>query len=250
MTTGHQYSLSAFITNMHAWYQGRWFVSAYIFLYILSPLINSFIEKSSERKLLNYIIIFYTFSTIYGYFMSSREFNTGLSAVSLMGLYMVGAWLHKSTLAIVHWNKWYDMAGFITCTLILTGVSAVLLRLGVKSSIYGYLNPITIVEAAFLFQFFRKLNIGKLAWVNFLAASAFAAFLLHCHPFAAGAYNRICQNLHQYDYALVYVLVFISAYFVLSVIIDKIRIVLWNRIVATYSAVAQYITPPKKKCRK
>lgn len=241
--TGHSYTLTAFIKSMFNWYQGRWFVSAYLFLYIFSPLINAFIDHTSERKILNYIIIFYIFSSVYGWVIQSKEFNTGLSAVSLMGLYLVGAWLRKSTLSIVHWNKWYDLTGFIVCTLLLTGISALLLKIGIRSSIYGYLNPITIFEAAFLFQFFRKLNVGTVSWVNFLAASAFAAFLLHCHPFASFAYNYICKALHQYDYALIYVLVFIAAVFVLSVIIDKVRIILWNAIDMMYVFVTQKITP-------
>lgn len=244
MTTGHQYSLSVFLSSMLHWYQGRWFVSAYLFLYILSPLINSFIEHSPERKLLVYIVIFYTYSTIYGYFIGSKEFNTGLSAISLVGLYLVGAWLRKSTIKVVHWSKWYDLAGFIICTLILTIVSIFLLQIGVRSSIYGYLNPITIVEAAFLFQFFRKLNIRGLSWINFLAASAFAAFLLHCHPYAAVAFNHICKHLHQYDYALIYVLAFIASFFILSVLIDKVRIIVWNGVIWLYSVVNQRFTPP------
>ena len=244
--SGQDYSVKAFLSNMLGWYQGRWFVSAYIFLYILSPLLNSFVEHTSERKLLDYIIIFYVFSTIYGWIIHSSEFNVGLSAVSLMGLYLVGAWLRKSTAHCVRWSKWYDMAGFILCTLVLTAISAVLLRVGVKSSIYGYLNPITILEGAFLFQFFRKLNVGHLGWVNFLAGSAFAAFLLHCHPFAAVGYNSMCKFLHQYDYALIYVLSFIVAVFVFSALADKVRILLWVVILRVYNAVYQLITPPHR----
>ena len=222
----------------------RWFVSAYLFLYILSPLINSFVEKSTEHQLTKFILIFYLFSTIYGWIMRSVEFNTGLSAVSLMGLYLVGAWLRKSTLPMVHWSKWYDLAGFMCCTILLTGVSAILLRVGIRTSIYGYLNPVTIVEAAFLFQFFRKLDIGSLTWVNFLAGSAFAAFLLHSHNIAGEAYYIICTKLHQYNYALIYVMVFIIAVFLFAVLVDKIRMVLWNGIVWVYSIISQCVTPP------
>lgn len=160
--------------------------------------------------------------------MLSKEFATGLSAISLIGIYLIGGWLRKSTLRMVLWNKKFDMIGFFLCTVTLTLISALLLQLRIRSSIYGYLNPIVIIESIFLFQFFRKLDIGSKSWVNFLAASAFSAFLLHCHPFLGTYFNTICRKLHLYDYALLYVMVFIAAVFLLSVLIDKLRILLWN----------------------
>ena len=223
----NDYSVSAFISQMLSWYQGRWFVSAYVCLYILSPLINAFVNQASERNLLMYLVVFYCFSSIYGWILRSQEFQTCLSTISLIGLYMVGAWLRKSSLYFVNWSKRLDLICFVICTLALTGFSALLLLLGVHSSLFGYLNPLVIIESIFLFQFFRKIEISKNYYINFLAASAFSAFLLHCHPFVSSTYNKICIALHQYDFAIIYVFVFISLLFLLSVLIDKIRVFLW-----------------------
>lgn len=231
MPSDKSYTIVSFLKQMFAWYQGRWFISAYLFLYLLSPLINSFMEKSTDMQLLKYIIVFYVFSTVYGWIMHSREFNTGLSAISLVGLYMLGAWLRRSKLPIIHWSKWYDMAGFLTCTLILTGVSALLLKIGIGSSIYGYLNPIVIVESMFLFQFFRKWDFGHVGWVNFLAGSAFAAFLMHCHPYLGDVFcNRAFHYIHRYDYSIIYAFALIAFIFLISVLVDKIRLCLWKGI--------------------
>lgn len=194
LPSNNTFTAFSFISQMIQWYQARWFVSAYITLYVLSPVINSFIDKSTPKQLLNYIIIFYIFSTLFGWFMLSKEFATGLSAISLIGIYLIGGWLRKSTLRMVLWNKKFDMIGFFLCTVTLTLISALLLQLRIRSSIYGYLNPIVIIESIFLFQFFRKLDIGSKSWVNFLAASAFSAFLLHCHPFLGTYFNTICRK--------------------------------------------------------
>lgn len=230
--SGYTYSFKSFLSQMLGWYQGRWFVSAYIVLYIFSPIINDFIKDSSEKSLLRYLIVFYVFSTIYGWVIGSQEFNAGLSAISLMGLYLIGAWLRKSERKCVTWSLWYDLVGYIACTFILTLGSAGLLLLGVGSSIYGYLNPLVIIESIFLFQFFRKINLGSIKWVNFLAASAFSAFLLHCHPYFGVQCSKMWRSLHQYDYALIYVLASITILFVVAVLIDKIRVVIWNVILA------------------
>ena len=226
--TGNNYSLSTFVKQMIVWHQGRWFISAYITLYILSPLINSFIEHSTEQQIIRFLIVFYIFSTIYGWLFLSQEFNTGLSAVSLLGLYMIGAWLRKSNLKIVHWNKWYDLSCFIGCTFILTFISAFLIYIGVHKSIYGYLNPIVILESIFLFQFFRKVNFGHISWINFLGGSAFAAFLLHCHPMISPFYNKVFIALHQYNYALLYVFIYIFIVFLFAILLDKVRILIWG----------------------
>lgn len=246
MPLGHDYNFSAFISSILTWYQGRWFISAYITLYLLSPLINSFVETVCEKKLLQFIIVFYTYSTIYGWVLGSREINTGLSAISLLGLYTIGAWLRISTTQFVKWNKWYDFAGFIVCTLIMTGLSALLLKLGIRSSIYGYLNPVVILESIFLFQFFRKVEMKQINWINFLASSSFAAFLFHCHVYAADFYNNMCRYLHQYDFALLYVLLFISVFFLFCTLFDKIRVLLFNVLTNLYYSVYKHFPPPQR----
>lgn len=235
------YSVGSFISTIVDYYRGRWFVSAYVTLFIFSPVINAFVQKTNEKELLRYIVVFYLFSTIYGWMLGSKEFGTGLSAISLMGLYLVGGWLRKSEHAFVHWNKWNDMIGYIGCTIVLTVVSAFLIWSGVRSSIYGYLNPIVILESVFLFQFFRKVEIRNIGWVNYVASSAFAVFLLHCHPYLGEPCNMLFRYLHTYDCALLLVFPAFVAIFIISVIIDKIRVVTWiglqqlsNKILSSY----------------
>lgn len=238
---GLEYDLNEYISSMLNWLQARWFVSAYLTLYILSPLINSFINKVNEDELAKYIIVFYIFSTLYGYLIKSKEFDEGLSAISLIGLYLVGAWLRVSTIKIVHWNKWYDLLAFFLCTIFLTVASFLLLVTGIQKSIYGYLNPIVIIESIFLFQFFRKCNIGKLFWINYFAAGAFSAFLMHCHPYLA-PYCYLLWNIIESDfsYSSLYIFLSIIIIFIIAVMIDKIRAFL-------YQSMTKWLHPSKIK---
>ncbi len=239
------YEFSDFILAMWHQYQSRWFVSAYVTLYIISPVINRFIEYSNEKQLLNFILVFYLYSTVYGYFIKSMEFATGLSAISLMGLYLVGAWLRKSSVKIVMWNKKYDMIGFIVCTLILTLVSFVMLRMGITVSIYGYLNPIVIIESMFLFQFFRKCQFGYIHWINYFAAGAFSAFLLHCHPYLSNYCNELWKCIDRtFDYSMIYVGLSFVLLYITSVLIDKIRLFLWNSMMCAKYLINNTLPPP------
>lgn len=224
---GGGYSFGEIMTGLIKEYQGRWFVSAYLCLYILSPLVNSFITNSTDTQIRNFILVFYLFSSVYGWFLLSREFNTGLSAISLLGLYVIGGWLRKSTIVCVTWSRWYDFGGFVLCTLILSIGSMALIKLGIGSSIHGYLNPIVVIESMFLFQFFRKTNFGSINWINFLASSAFAAFLLHCNPYIGKYYDMAFIWLHKYDYALLYVIIYLIIVFLIAVVVDQVRKLLW-----------------------
>lgn len=230
------------IFSLLHWLQGRWFISAYITLYIISPLINSFVEKSSDKQLLRYIIAFYIFSTVYGYFMGSEEFATGLSALSLFGLYLIGAWLRKSRLSFIHWNKNYDLLGFVACTLILTVISYILILINFNHSIYGYLNPLVIVESIFLFQYFRKLQLGYIPWINFIAVGAFSVFLFHCHPYVA----YYCKILWKYchntcDFAIILVLILIVAIYLFCILIDRIQQLIYKLICKLVSRISSRI---------
>lgn len=248
--SGLSFSVHSFITSMMEWYQGRWFPVAYLTLYILSPIINSFIQNTTEKELTYYILIFYIFSTIYGWMLGSREFGNGLSVISLSGLYMIGAWLKKSSYKFISWNKWNDLLCFVGCTIILTFSSAAMLTIGIDHSLYGYLNPIVIIESIFLFQFFRKLNIGNVPIINFFAAGAFAAFLLHCHPYLGDYCNGLWQYLNEStDCSSIFVICSIIILFAIAVIIDRLRIYAWESLTQTqlYSLVAQYLTPPRKE---
>ena len=46
--------------------RGNWFIQAYVGLYILSPVLNAYIEKESKNHFRNFLIIFYLLQTIWG----------------------------------------------------------------------------------------------------------------------------------------------------------------------------------------
>ena len=76
--------------------RGYWFIPAYIGLYVFAPLINAFVEKSTEKELLWYIVIFYIFFTIDALPFSTRYTNSGYSIYSFIGLYLIGRYLRVS----------------------------------------------------------------------------------------------------------------------------------------------------------
>lgn len=70
-----------------------WFIPAYAALYILSPILNSFIDKASKTTFRNTLIAFFIFQTIWGWTGSAKFVEFGLSTFSFIGLYLLARYL-------------------------------------------------------------------------------------------------------------------------------------------------------------
>ena len=93
-------SFSDWFSSCYEYIRARWFISAYLCLYILAPMINDFADRRSQRQLGIYILVFYIFSTIYGYLCLAKEFNEGMSMISLIGIYLTGTYIRRYSLRI------------------------------------------------------------------------------------------------------------------------------------------------------
>lgn len=208
-----------------AFFSSRWFVPAYLGLYIASPVLNTFIENRTTRELGKYILYFYIFSTIIGYLLVSDEFNAGMSVISLTGLYLLGAFIRRSELKILHFRPGTDLLIYLLLALALTSLQVTLHWYGIDKSPLGYINPVVIVMSVYLFLFFQKLNIKEVKLINYIAASSFAVYLFHFHAAIYGKFQEICRLIVSQGWsAPVYTLLFFTVIFIIAVAIDRIRI--------------------------
>lgn len=210
-----------------------WFPVGYIILFVLSPILNSFIDSCSEKELGKYIIYFYLLSTIGGYILGFHDFNEGMSALSMFGLYLIGAYLRISTLKIFTLKAKYDFMIYIGLGLLMVALNLVLLYFRIYASPYGYLNPVVIIMSIYLFLFFKKIDIGRNKVINFLSASAFSIYLFHYNIYM---WNYISQmwkdiNMHFGIFTSIFmgILSFISIY-LFCTLIDQIRIFIYKKV--------------------
>ncbi len=74
--------------------QLNWFIKAYIGLYIIAPILNTFVENSNKTQLKYVIIGFYIFQTLYGWLSNGASFfNAGYSTMSFIGLYLLARYI-------------------------------------------------------------------------------------------------------------------------------------------------------------
>ena len=230
----HDFSGLELLKRLSSFLSYNWFILSYLGLYMFAPVLNSFIEKCSQRELGRFIIIFYLFSTYFGYILQeSPEFKEGTTFVSLMGLYLIGAFIrrYEYNCWLIKFNRYIDLLIYLGIGVFLVLVSIIAISLGFNHSLYGYLNPFIIIESIFLFLFFRKLNIPQSKIVNYMAGSAFAVYLFHYNPSIIGMYTQICRYIQDnFRISLFYILLFLGVVFIIAVIIDKVRIWSFNRI--------------------
>ena len=223
-------ALKAFIESL-SW---GWFVKGYIILFVMSPILNAFIASVNASTLGKYLIIFYLLSTIGGYFLGFPDFRKGMSALSLIGIYLTGAYLHKEgVISLFKRGRKFNLSMYFTWGGVLLIINILLLLLGIKTSPYGYLNPIIILMSVYLFLYFKGLNMGYIHWINFLSASAFSIYLFHCNVVLGAEISNMWVHINAHfgkvSSLLLACLSFIGIY-LFCVMIDRVRIFLFNTI--------------------
>lgn len=210
----------------------NWFFCSYLGLYMLSPLANAFVEKSSEKELMYMLLAFFTTQTLFGWIMKSMvEFNQGLTCLSLLGYYLLGAYLKRTTFSVFQMGAKANFVVFLSIGLFCTFLNVFTRYLGVSKDVFSYISPLQVLQTTFMFLFCKKVVISNKYIQNiilFFSSSAFAALLMHSWEGIHLYYdtnNWIYLNMST---PALYSLFFILFFFISACCLDKTRIMAWN----------------------
>lgn len=134
---------------------------------------------------------------------------------------------------IANFNKYYDLLIYLFCTLMTTSFAIAMLKVGYKDwaqAAYYYCSPLVVVASLYLVLFFSKIKIRS-QFINVIAVSAFAVYLFHCQSQLFHYYKMFISQWYNNLNTIVflsYTILFIIAVFIVSVLLDKVRIVCWN----------------------
>jgi len=216
--------------------RGYWFVCAYIGLYILSPLINMFVEHATKQQFGWVLGLFWTFLIVFGWVIDERQFVHGYSTISFLGLYLLSRYVRLYGLPLTD-RKWgFHAAVYAASVVLVAGVAAASLYaniavVSVISRMWSYLNPLVVIEALALLLLFAEMKIESRT-INALATGVFGVFLLHLHPLIFDLYKEVAQAIwaNYSDCLLAYcplILLYITGVYVLGWTIDRVRLGLW-----------------------
>lgn len=221
-----QFDKGEFIHCFKAFYDSWGFITWYIILYFVSPMLNAFSDNSSEKQLLKYIVVFYLAQVII-----MRSVFGG--PINFLLIYLIGRWISK-----VGTKRLSDkaVAGYFITTSFIFACAYITYRImhydaaGMATFLFGYsyASPFVILQAFFLFLIFSRFNIQNYI-INWLAASCLSIFLIHMHPAIKqiGYYNYT-ESLYErpfVDHVLILTVLIIAVFFG-SILIDKVRILI------------------------
>ena len=222
--------MSVFLIYKNAY----WFVWAYLFLYILAPVLNSFIDNTNKTTVKKVIILFFVIQTITFIFTKTDFSKDGYSPLSFIGLYLLARYFR---LYGNNHGKYKYLAIYLICALCSTLIYFIPACLGndrnsILTKSIAYTNPFNIAGALCLLLYFNNINL-KSRFINWVASSCFAVYLFHMHFCIGDHYLRFAKNIYENFSGVTYLAViigFMIIVFAIAVLIDKARIPLFNQI--------------------
>ena len=236
LLTGHATFDWKSIQNVLLFVNSFWFIKAYLCLMIFAPVLNAFVEAATEKQFRWVLIAFFVFQSIYGWLTKGASwFERGYSVVSFFGLYLLARYVRLYPARPFTLSRKYDMLIYWGIVLLVTATSFVMLRLGASENsidvVFRLTSPVIIAEALYLLLYFSKLDFQN-RFVNWVAGSCFAVFLLQQNPyFGRPVYASSIAKLYA-DYngpvCVLLIAAFIIAIFVAAILIDQVRKQIWK----------------------
>jgi surface polysaccharide O-acyltransferase-like enzyme len=189
MCLGYSYSPKMIIQSLFMHFiHTESFISAYLLVYILTPVINKMLKALTEKefRFLIAVLIFY-FSVLSTFFLLPTWNYFGWAFTC----YMIGAYLqlHGEKYTFIHSLK-INLAGSAICLLVIWANILSLDFVGIK---YGYderswmhfisnANKLTVfLMAVFMFISFKNIRMKYSRVINLVAASCFGVYIIHAN---------------------------------------------------------------------
>ncbi|GAB6975896.1 acyltransferase family protein [Prevotella falsenii] len=213
-----------------------WFVKAYIGLYLFSPILNTFAERASQKQLGYFLISFFIFQTIYGWLSIDgvQWIGGGYSAVSFFFLYLAARYTRQYLLPDINKiSQSIYISSYISIVLFIAILAFIVTRFGlpIAGRLFTYTNPLVLLESLLLLIIFSRISI-KSKIINWVGISCFSVYLLHANELLLRPYyGKIINNLsvtESTEWFLVFTMLFILSIFLISILLDKVRIAIWN----------------------
>lgn len=174
-----------------------WFVPSYIMLMVFSPILNSYVEKITTKRLFFYTLGLYALS----YYWSSLWVGTiagfdGYSWGWFVILYLSGQIIRRLKDEKRLPSRVIMLLSYLSLTVFVVVIAFVQNYVPIgRSLMWVYNSPLVYTSSVCLFAFFCQLHIAYNKIINWLAASAFAVLLFHMSLFKT--YQSICKWIYD-----------------------------------------------------
>lgn len=213
-----------------------WFITAYILLMLLAPIINGYISKLTLKGYFAFLVFLWLPFAVIDYM-----FNSPLIEIEMaVYFYMLGGFLRKSNLAKKHRSLIWAILSVIAwcCSAGLNYIANagvddnLALKAIVKFSTGLDAGIVSLLAACFIFCTFASLRMPYISWINRMAESTLAVYMIHEFPtIRYFLWNNIFKVAVAYQQTLfpLYAAMSIVVVFLGCIVIDQIRAYLAKR---------------------
>ena len=218
-------------------YPRYWFFRDYLFLFLFSPVINLFLKDATSRQRL-YLILILSFMAIWvGSSRGCMSLLEGKNLTNFLLLYVVGDTLRVCR---VMWEKipqWILIVSFLVLNTIMLTLWMIyhnnIMGTVIWILTFPYCSPVLYINAILVFMIIGKLRFHS-RFVNWVASSAFAVYLIHYHPIVLDNIIKIgtdyiqslCNNIPNGVIPLYFL--FSLVVFCTCILIDKLFQPVWK----------------------
>ena len=218
-----------------------WYFSSYFALALFIPFINKSLNKFTKNEACILISILFVFTSVIPTFLSFGNdpfsLKSGYSAIWLLELYIIGAFIKKFGLFDNIKSKTLMLIYFIIIIISLIFKSVMdIISINIIDSnlLIDYTSPTIFISALCLFIVFIRLKVDfKLCnLISFFSSSAFSVYLIHTNNLVFNCLENIFIFVYKYNTLnlTLFVLSVSLLVFVILVILDKIRIFIFEKI--------------------
>lgn len=165
-----------------------WFITAYVALCVIAPILNSYVEHTHPRSILLMLMALFFLEAIYEWILQTQTFGSGYSAFAFVGLYIAARYLRLYDTKLLIQPASRAWGGYLLATAVPAVIAFASIRFfgeGFHPLIYCshvvYTSPFVVVASLCLFLAFARLSFYSRV-VNWLAGSVFSVYLFHEHP--------------------------------------------------------------------
>lgn len=209
-------------------YEGYWFVIGYIGLYIISPVLNSFIDNASQHEYKIVLTSFYVFQCIYSWLSAWYNYYNGYSILLFAGIYLTAAYVRKYPIAFLEKHAAKLLVAVVLTMTTISYISLFCFDNAARQARDD--NPLIIFTAILLILLFKRININS-ALINWLASSCFAVYLIGYNPIVYKYFMSVVRYLYAQHSGITYsflIIAFLIITYIICAIIDQIRIFIWD----------------------
>ncbi len=214
-------------------HSSQWFVTSYFYLMALSPIINGVLQRTTFREHLWIVLALIVINCVGGWWFEMVFNETGYTVYHMIFIYCLG-YVLRECLDRKKQFPWLPVA-IVTFVCSVAGVMLMMQHMK-YFKVIAYNNPVIVLESLAFFVIFTTFKF-KNRFVNWVASTSFAVYLIHMHfsvwphvlrPILSDIYDTYSGD----GYALIGTGIGV-ALFVVCTLIDKPREWLFNKILSS-----------------